>query len=115
MELIGIAVDSPIGKLRTYTYSNNKTMPMVPGDLVWVPFGKNTLQGIVVKNETDSSLNRIKPAIKTVGLNYRLSNKQLELGIWISRHYQTSLFTALALFLPPGAKRKISFSYNINV
>ena len=90
MELIGIAVDSPIGKLRTYTYSNNKTMPMVPGDLVWVPFGKNTLQGIVVKNETDSSLNRIKPAIKTVGINYRLSNKQLELGIWISRHYQTS-------------------------
>ena len=115
MELIGIAVDSPIGKLRTYTYSNNKTMPMVPGDLVWVPFGKNTLQGIVVKNETDSSLHRIKPAIKTVGINYRLSNKQLELGIWISRHYQTSLFTALALFLPPGAKRKISYSYNINV
>ena len=56
MELIGIAVDSPIGKLRNYTYSNNKTMPMVPGDLVWVPFGKNILQGIVVVSYTHLTL-----------------------------------------------------------
>lgn len=113
MELIGIAVDSPIGKLQTYTYSTDENSPIALGELVWVPFGKNTVQGIVVNRETNSNLSRIKAVIKLVGTNYKLSEKQLEIGIWISRHYQTSLFTALSLFLPPGAKNKVSYSYKI--
>tara|TARA_A100001037_G_C15154335_1_gene643088 strand:+ start:400 stop:2799 length:2400 start_codon:yes stop_codon:yes gene_type:complete len=114
MELLGIAVDSPIGKLQTYTYQNNDLSPFTIGELVWVPFGKNILQGIVVQYETASELKRIKPVLKSSEINYKLSSQQLAIGAWISRHYQTSLFTSLSLFLPPGAKNKISYMYHVN-
>lgn len=114
MELIGIAVDSPIGKLQTYTYSAPTEISVELGDLVWVPFGKNILQGIVVKHETSTTLSKIKPVLRLVGIGHKLSTNQLDIGAWISRHYQTSLFNALSLFLPPGSKIKISFNYNIH-
>jgi len=42
-----VAVDSPAGHARVVTYRIPPRMAVQPGQLVWVPFGSQTLQGIV--------------------------------------------------------------------
>ena len=42
-----VAVDFPDDRSRTFTYSVPDGMGIVAGDLVWVPFGPRTRQGVV--------------------------------------------------------------------
>ena len=44
-----VAVDSPVGHARVFTYRIPDRLSVQPGQLVWVPFGSQTLQGIVVQ------------------------------------------------------------------
>ena len=44
-----VAVDAPVGHARTFTYGIPARFTVQPGQLVWVPFGSQTLQGIVVE------------------------------------------------------------------
>ena len=42
-----VAVDIPDARARTFTYSVPDELRLAIGDLVWVPFGPRTLQGVV--------------------------------------------------------------------
>lgn len=76
-----------------------------PGHLVWVPFGRQEIQGIVVRlsqhapveTRAIASLARPEPV---------LTQLQLELASWIAETYIASFAEALKLFLPPGLLTK---------
>ena len=43
-----VAVDAPAGHSRTFSYSIPPRFRVEPGQLVWVPFGRRILQGVVM-------------------------------------------------------------------
>ncbi len=47
-----VAVDFPDERARTFTYKVPDDLELVVGDLVWVPFGPRTLQGVVFEINT---------------------------------------------------------------
>ena len=47
MQFVEVAVDSPVGGSRTFSYSVPEGMKLVAGQSVFVPFGSQSLQGIV--------------------------------------------------------------------
>lgn len=76
-----------------------------PGHLVWVPFGHQKVQGIVVR-----LTNRAPVATKAIDRLARpqpvLTPTQLDLAFWIADYYVAPLSEAVKLFLPPGLLRK---------
>ena len=97
-----VAVDAPVGHARAFTYGIPARFTVQPGQLVWVPFGAQTLQGIVVE------LSEAKPGFATRDILQPvepaplLGPGHLRLGQWLSRYYRCALFSALSLMLPPG-------------
>ncbi len=109
MRYAEIAVDAPVGHSRTFSYSIPPHLSPVPGQLVWVPFGRRIGQGVVMEltrasrvaaDLTKDILQPIEPA-PVVG------ETQIALARWISHHYLCSLFSAIALFLPPGFEGQV--------
>ena len=42
-------MDAPVSHSRTFSYHVPDGMRLQPGQLVWVPFGRRTLQGLVME------------------------------------------------------------------
>ena len=102
-----MAVDAPVGHARTFTYSIPARFSVQPGQLVWVPFGSQTLQGIVTKLSGAEPGFPTRDILQPVEPAPLLRPEQLSLGQWISRHYRSPLFPALALMLPPGFESRV--------
>ena len=97
-----VAVDSPVGHARVFTYRIPDGVSVQPGQLVWVPFGSQTLQGIVVELSTTAPEFATRDILQAVDPAPLLGNEHIELGKWLSRYYRCPLFSALSLMLPPG-------------
>ncbi len=97
-----VAVDAPVGHDRTFTYSIPDRVNVQPGQLVWVPFGTQTLQGIVVELSSVKPEFATRPILQAVDPAPLISPEGLELGRWISGYYRAPLFASLSLMLPPG-------------
>ncbi len=103
-----VAVNSP-GSRSTFCYAIPPQLNVDVGQAVWVPFGTRVIQGIVVKLSEQPSIETIKQKqiVNTVTSYPLLSSIQIELARWISEHYLSPLFDAMALMLPPGFERKV--------
>ena len=97
-----VAVDSPVGHARVFTYRIPDRLSVQPGQLVWVPFGSQTLQGIVVQLTAATPDFATRDILQAVDPAPLLAPEHIELGQWMSRHYRCPLFTALSPMLPPG-------------
>ena len=97
-----VAVDSPVGHARSFTYHVPQRISVQPGQLVWVPFGSQTLQGIVVELSSSRPEFATRDILQAVDPAPILDDKLIDLGKWVSQHYRCSLFTALSPMLPPG-------------
>ena len=97
-----VAVDSPVGHARCFTYHVPQRISVQPGQLVWVPFGSQTLQGIVVELSSSRPEFATRDILQAVDPAPLLNDERLDLGKWLSQHYRCSLFTALSPMLPPG-------------
>ena len=97
-----VAVDSPAGPGRTFSYSIPDSLSLSPGYLVWVPFGPRRLQGVVFSIEAQPSVSETRDILSSVGNAPALTPIQLELATWIADYYRCSLFEAAAPMLPPG-------------
>ena len=97
-----IAVDAPVGHARVFTYSIPQRISLQPGQLVWVPFGSQTLQGIVVGLSSFQPEFATRDVLQAVDPGPLLGTERIELGRWLSRHYRCTLFAALSVMLPPG-------------
>ncbi|MDP3768867.1 MAG: primosomal protein N', partial [Dehalococcoidia bacterium] len=98
-----IAVDFPDDRARTFTYAVPDGMDIRPGALVRVPFGAQTLPGIVFSLSEASPLEATRPVIEAQAGGPLISPARLDLARWIASHYRTTLYLASTLMLPAGA------------
>jgi primosomal protein N' (replication factor Y) len=77
---------------------------VLPGQLVWVPFGKQYLQGLVVALDDHSVVSEAatRDLDQIVDPEPILSAAHLELARWISAYYLAPLYRVIQNMLPPG-------------
>lgn len=72
-----------------------------PGHLLWVPFGRQQLQGVVLRLVASSPV-PTKAVLRLARPEPVLSSVQIQLAEWIALQYVAPLAEAVKLFLPPG-------------
>ena len=102
-----VAVDAPVSHSRTFSYSIPDRFRLAPGQLVWVPFGRRILQGLVTELTAVPSVEKTRDILQPIEPGPLLDDRGLSLAYWISRYYLCSLFDAVDLFLPPGFKAQV--------
>ncbi|MBP7964172.1 MAG: primosomal protein N', partial [Caldilineaceae bacterium] len=93
--------------LQTFTYALPPDLEgrVQPGHLIWVPFGRQTVQGIVIQLVP-------APAFPTKDVQRLarplpvLTPAQIRLAEWTAHTYVASLSESVKLFLPPGLLTK---------
>ncbi len=102
---VQVAVNAGRATHMTFSYRVPPDREVKAGELVHVPFGQRTLQGIVVEPPTGFSgyhgdIRDLDPPVEGAP---RLSDLQLALAGWIAHEYLAPQWEAHALMLPPGA------------
>ena len=106
MKYADVAVNSP-GSRSLFCYAIPLRLSIDVGQAVWVPFGSRVIQGIVAELRDQPSVEAIKEIADTITSYPLLTTIQIKLAQWISEHYLSPLFDAIALMLPPGFDRKL--------
>ena len=101
-----VSVNSPAGKRQLFSYSIPSNLVVCPGQAVWVPFGSSILQGIVVAISQFPSVETVRPIDSLIQSAPLVSPVNIQLAQWICQYYLSSLFSAIALFLPPRFERQ---------
>jgi len=114
MSYAEIAVNSPVARRRTFSYSIPPGLPLTVGQAVWVPFGPRVLQGIVLELTEHPAVDETRDVIAPIDARPLLTPCQLELARWISDYYLAPLFDALALMLPPGFERRMVTLFHLS-
>ena len=104
MTFAEVAVDAPTQPGRTFSYAIPESLEARPGQLVRVPFGARTLQGIVVALAEHPQVAETKDIATVVFDEPLLDEARLRLARWVSEYYMCSLFEAAAPMLPPGGR-----------
>jgi primosomal protein N' (replication factor Y) len=107
MNYAEVAVNSPIAQRRSFCYSIPPELNINIGHAVWVPFGAKILQGIVVKLSDYPSFEATKNINDVITPFPLLSSAQIEIALWLSKHYLAPLFNCVALMLPPAFERRL--------
>ena len=101
-----VAVNSPGGRAKTFSYGVPASMHLVPGQVVWVPFGRQRLQGVVMEVGGVPEVEEVREILEVMDPQPILTREQVALARWISDYYRSPLFDAAALMFPPGMERK---------
>jgi len=112
---VAVAVQAPLRPGRLFTYTVPPDLALNPGHLVWVPFGPQTLQGIVYAQTDDREAALagetepfdLKPVRGLVLPEPLLRPPQLDLARWLAAETFCSLFEAASPMLPPGLPRRV--------
>lgn len=102
-----VSVNSPIAQRRTFSYTIPSDLSVDVGQAVWVPFGDKLLQGVILELTDYPSVEETKEIAGIIEPRPMLSPAHVFLARWISQHYLSPLFNAVALMLPPGFERKV--------
>ncbi|MBA7645635.1 Primosomal protein N' [subsurface metagenome] len=101
-----VSVNSPVAWRKTFSYAIPSGLNIDVGQAVWVPFGDKLLQGIVLELTHYPSVEETREIAGVIEPCPLLSPSQVVLARWLSEHYLSPLFDAVALMLPPGFERK---------
>ena len=107
MRYAEVAVDAPVSHSRTFSYSIPDNFSVEPGQLVWVPFGRRLVQGLVVQLSPTAQVEITRDILQPLEPSPLVSPIGLSLGSWLSQYYFCSLFECLSLLLPPGFKAQV--------
>ena len=93
---------------RSYHYSVPEALQgqVQPGSLVVVPFGKQTVQGVVLALLDQAEVADPLPIAELLVPDTLLGTKQLELAHWLSQHYHAPLGACVQLMIPAGLSRR---------
>jgi primosomal protein N' (replication factor Y) len=83
------------------------------GHLVTVPFGRQTVQGIVLELVPVPSVGETKPIIDLLDPLPVLTQAQIALARWMAEHYLSPLAAMLDLMLPSGLAQQADVLYAI--
>lgn len=104
-----VAVHSAVPHRDTFSYSLPDGLDVQPGHAVYVPFGRLTLQGIVMEvHDTPvfSPPEKVRPIRSLIGERPLLDADRVALAKWIASYYVAPIFSAIELMLPPGFGRR---------
>jgi primosomal protein N' (replication factor Y) len=104
-----VAVNSSAPHRQTFSYAVPEGMDVRPGHAVYIPFGRLTLQGIVLEvhgTPVFSDPEKIRDVRSKIGDAPLLDPPRVRLARWLADHYIAPVFEAVALLLPPGFARK---------
>ncbi len=97
------------GAARFQTFHYSIPTPLLeqlqPGHLVWVPFGQQEVQGIVLRLDDHSPV-PTKPIKRLARPQPSLTAAQIELAFWMADYYVAPLSETIKLLLPPGLLHK---------
>ncbi|MBM4416628.1 MAG: hypothetical protein FJ035_10445, partial [Chloroflexi bacterium] len=102
---VRVAVNSGRPTAMTFSYRVPAGREVVAGEVVHVPWGARTLQGVVVDGPTDlpgfpGDIRELEPPVKDAP---RLDARRLALARWVADYYLAPAWESAALLLPPGA------------
>jgi primosomal protein N' (replication factor Y) (superfamily II helicase) len=101
-----VAVNSGAPHRAPFTYSVPEGMTLEAGDGVFVPFGRRSLQGVVLSTTEVAPAFEVKEVDARLGDRPVVSRERIELARWIADYYLAPLFDSVALMLPPGFERR---------
>ena len=105
---VRVAVNSSRPSYMTFSYSISGDTKIQLGQLIYVPFGRQVIQGIVVDGPLDTpgfDPAQVRPIVQAESPVVTLSSDQLSLAKWLSEYYFAPLWDCLRQFLPPGVAR----------
>ena len=89
-----------------FTYAIPDHLTVRVGDGVYVPFGKQVLQGVVVQLSDSPAVAAPREILASIAGERFLTPPQAALARWLMEYYLAPAFSAVAPFLPPGFERK---------
>ena len=102
-----VAVASETPFRQAFSYRVPAGMTVAPGDAVLVPFGRQTLAGIVLGVSQHSAYEGETRDIALAGDRLLLPH-QVELARWLAARYFAPVSACVALMLPPDAPRRLA-------
>ncbi|MCJ7626442.1 MAG: primosomal protein N' [Anaerolineaceae bacterium] len=84
-----------------------------PGCLVIVPFGKQTVQGIVIQEVTEPQVPKTRPVQSIIDPEPVLTLTQIELAKQLALETLTPLAVCLSLMIPPGLRKQADTHYQL--
>ncbi len=106
MRYAEVSVNSPVAQRRTFSYAVPEGLDVRAGQAVLVPFGEKVLQGVVMELTPLPAVEDTREILGIIESVPPLSPHQIALARWISDYYLASLFSCVALMLPPSFERK---------
>lgn len=97
LEVIIISSEKQKGSTKTFTYHADIDEPIEPGAIIYVPLVKQTVIGVVTQVGTNAPQYPTKSITCTT--QFRLTETQISLVEWLSRHYATPIATIYGLFI----------------
>ncbi len=92
----------PLGQAFHYSIPADLHDSVLPGQLVWVPFGARELPGLVLSLCDSSPVDATKDILDVIDPRPVLAPYQIELMGWISEYYHTPLHVVAWGMFPPG-------------
>ena len=102
---VQVAVNAGRPNFMTFTYRVPPGRAVEAGEVVHVPWGQRTLQGLVTEGPMDLSGYRgdIRDLEPPLANPPTLTPQRLALAMWVAEYYYSPPWEAVALLLPPGA------------
>lgn len=97
--------DAP--RTQTYHYHVPADLEVQAGHLVWVSFGAQHVQGLVLALSDSAPVAETKPILSICDPQPYLTTAQQHLARWLAEHYLCSAAEAAFLFLPPGIEQRM--------
>ena len=79
---------------------------------MWVPFGQQQVQGVVV-SLADHAPVPTKPVARLARPEPVLTHAQIQLAFWIAEYYVAPLSETIKLFIPPGLLHKDAATHGV--
>ena len=106
LRYVKVAVNAGRPHHMTFTYSAPAERSVERGEVVHVPWGARTLQGVVVEGPFDTpgyDREAIRPLEPELEGAPRIGAERLALAAWMRDYYLAPPWEAYAVMLPPGA------------
>lgn len=106
--ILSVAVPSPLRRLFDYLLPTNLEFTPTIGARVVVPFGRQTLVGIItaIKNSSDLPIEKLKPASQILDPTALFPPSILELFNWASSYYQYPIGMLFDAALPGWLRKQ---------
>ncbi|MFA7115597.1 MAG: hypothetical protein WC214_09090, partial [Candidatus Omnitrophota bacterium] len=100
---------------QTYHYSipSELQSQVQPGSLVVVPFGRQTVQGVVLALLEQPEVAETKPITELLAPDTLLIRQQLDLAQWLAEHFYAPLGACIQLMIPTGLSRRADISLTL--